>query len=636
MKRTIIIALLIAGAAHATPVPIRDTGYTGFGGTLFSGRITITAPDMTTQDDRTINRWEQSYMIVDGAISIDLEPNDTAVPAGTSYIVVYRPRNGQAWSERWVVPSSASPLKVNQVRVLNAPAPTVMIQPQQIQSGGATAGQALLWNGSRYAPGNVATSTAWGGIVGSLANQMDLANALAGKAQSTHLHLIPEVTGLQSALDSSVRKPSGSGVYLAENYCAVAGTYNHTCLANAINAVPASGGIVHLGDRIYTIGATVAVTGRKNLVIAGMGPQVPQLLAANNLNAAMLNFTDTLNCTLKEVGIDGNKANQTSGSAVEFHATGFTGYGLAISNARIANAKDYNIKAQAIFPTLGTVLVSASELADSGNALIYAESAGLVLSGSHLMNGGGTNSQVHLKNAQAQVVGNYFDAGNVMQIAAIALDTDGSVTYVGNQKGGSFIVGDVNPLNGATAASIHGLVNGSTYIGKYQDVGSCHGTVPALSASWATANSLVCLGNGRAAVGMPHGQDTSALFTFDVTGIDLASGTLLVTPVGHIASTSGTVKWKLDWACTSGSAIPMGDASVPYTSWNVQNINSWWGGYNTQVRGLTNIGISQTNLPNPCDLLQVKITHTGTDPGETNTATLSLVGLRIQYYVKTN
>src|SRR5665811_1159170 len=103
MKRALLLLLFVAMVAQATPTQIRDTGYTGFGGTLFSGRITVSAPDMTTQDARTITRWEQPYTITNGIISVDLEPNDTATPAGTSYVVIYRPRSGLAWSERWVV-----------------------------------------------------------------------------------------------------------------------------------------------------------------------------------------------------------------------------------------------------------------------------------------------------------------------------------------------------------------------------------------------------------------------------------------------------------------------------------------------------------------------------------------------------
>ena len=157
--RLIHVLLLSAAAAMAAPTQIQDTGYTAFGGVLFSGSLIINGPDMTTADGRTVHRWQQSYVISSGVVSIDLEPNDTASPAGTSYSVVYRPASGTPWSERWVVPTSGSPLKINQVRVASAPSPSLIVQPQQIASGGAAPGQALLWNGARYAPGNVAPAT---------------------------------------------------------------------------------------------------------------------------------------------------------------------------------------------------------------------------------------------------------------------------------------------------------------------------------------------------------------------------------------------------------------------------------------------------------------------------------------------
>lgn len=69
---------------------------------------------MTTADGRTIHRSEQTFTISNGEISLDLEPNETATPAGTACLVIYRPKAGQAcWSERWVVPVSEIP--VNQV-----------------------------------------------------------------------------------------------------------------------------------------------------------------------------------------------------------------------------------------------------------------------------------------------------------------------------------------------------------------------------------------------------------------------------------------------------------------------------------------------------------------------------------------
>jgi hypothetical protein len=162
MKR-ILLFLLMLLASLAAATQIQDTGYTGINGTLFSGRLTITSPNMTAADGTTLYRAVQSFTITNGVISVNLEPNDTATPAGTSYNVVYRSTTGTSWSERWVVPTSASPLTVSQVRVLTPPAPSVMIQPSQILGTGAAVGQCLAWTGSAWAPATCgAVSTVFG------------------------------------------------------------------------------------------------------------------------------------------------------------------------------------------------------------------------------------------------------------------------------------------------------------------------------------------------------------------------------------------------------------------------------------------------------------------------------------------
>ena len=154
MKRFLLLLLIVCAAAKATPTEIRDTIFTGFSGVLFAGRMTIDSPAMTTADGRTVQRWQRTYTVVGGVISVDLEPNSTATPAGTSYSVVYRPTSGLAWSERWVVTASASPLTVSDVRVMTTPIPTVMFQPSQILGGGASIGQCIGWSGSSWAPIN--------------------------------------------------------------------------------------------------------------------------------------------------------------------------------------------------------------------------------------------------------------------------------------------------------------------------------------------------------------------------------------------------------------------------------------------------------------------------------------------------
>ncbi|MCL5743136.1 MAG: hypothetical protein M1541_04285, partial [Acidobacteria bacterium] len=155
----IICGLLCAVAAVAAPVQIVDTIKTPFSGVLFSGTVTIVGPQLTTASGETVARWQADYTVTNGVFSVQLEPNDAASPSGTSYSVRYFPDRSKskvaAWSETWVVPTSAGPLKVNQVRVASAPTPSVLIALSQLGKSGAQQGQAVVWNGTAWAP-------AWG------------------------------------------------------------------------------------------------------------------------------------------------------------------------------------------------------------------------------------------------------------------------------------------------------------------------------------------------------------------------------------------------------------------------------------------------------------------------------------------
>jgi hypothetical protein len=131
-------ALCLAGTL------IQDTIYTSFPPQAFEGRVTISGPAMTTFEGKMISRWTRDFQISGGQFQVELEPNDTAVPSGTSYYVVYRPKSGMAWSEYWVVPTSGTPLKIAGVRVSQPPAPQMTIQPSQILAGGASDGQTLV------------------------------------------------------------------------------------------------------------------------------------------------------------------------------------------------------------------------------------------------------------------------------------------------------------------------------------------------------------------------------------------------------------------------------------------------------------------------------------------------------------
>src|ERR1043166_10302101 len=93
-----------------------------------------------------------------GTFSVSLVPNDTCSPAGTSYLVTWSLSGGQSWTEHWVVPTSGSPVTVASVRSALPPTPSFLFNASQLSQSGATSGQCLAWNGTRWAPTDCATS----------------------------------------------------------------------------------------------------------------------------------------------------------------------------------------------------------------------------------------------------------------------------------------------------------------------------------------------------------------------------------------------------------------------------------------------------------------------------------------------
>ena len=94
-----------------------------------------------------------SSMLTGGSYSFQLVPNDVITPSGTYYSATFgQCDTGESWTEVWVVPTSATPLTISAVRASVPTSPSMAVSPAQLTSGGGTAGQGLVWNGTSYAP----------------------------------------------------------------------------------------------------------------------------------------------------------------------------------------------------------------------------------------------------------------------------------------------------------------------------------------------------------------------------------------------------------------------------------------------------------------------------------------------------
>lgn len=131
--------------------PVVDTVFAPTGGT-FNGRIVITAPNQMKWDAKTYSGWQKSIKVTNGVFSETLVPNLTAEPVGTSYHVQFVPGQGTPWVEYWVVPETADPVKIADIRIAQAPTPSLSIFPSQIKPG--TPGYCLTSgvNGGNWEP----------------------------------------------------------------------------------------------------------------------------------------------------------------------------------------------------------------------------------------------------------------------------------------------------------------------------------------------------------------------------------------------------------------------------------------------------------------------------------------------------
>lgn len=215
--RILSIFALLAVSAFGQLQTISDSTLTASaGGGRYTGRIVVSlnAPGnasplyyLTT----SLSGWSMTYCLAvqgsdcsvtsgAGVLNASLFANSTITPSGTSYSARYVPARGPGYTHTWIVPVSASPLKVYQLGSTATPTPTTIFSEAQLAIGaGALIYGNALGVGTELAPGTdgyylkmvggvpvwavVAGggAGAWGSITGTLSAQTDLQSALDAK-----------------------------------------------------------------------------------------------------------------------------------------------------------------------------------------------------------------------------------------------------------------------------------------------------------------------------------------------------------------------------------------------------------------------------------------------------------------------
>lgn len=173
--RTLLL-ILIASALEASPTHIVDVLYQPNGNppAVSAGTdITISQGLGFVSGNNYYPAFELApHPVTDSAGNVDiwLEPN----PIGQPYSLLFRATNGVITRDCWVVPVTASVLKIKDVRSTACTVqPSAVVQLGQLAQGGAITGNVIGWNGTQW----VAAAASGGGTPGGTPGQIQYNNA---------------------------------------------------------------------------------------------------------------------------------------------------------------------------------------------------------------------------------------------------------------------------------------------------------------------------------------------------------------------------------------------------------------------------------------------------------------------------
>jgi len=141
-RRTLTLAAFCGLAWGQTGLTtIQDTLFKA-DGTFFNGSLTIQWSTFDINGVGTVVQQSKTVAVVNGNLQVELVPNATAPPPANVYTVRYQSDGREQFAETWTVPTSATPLRIAEVRVASQP----------ITSTGGAVGNASSGGGSTPIP----------------------------------------------------------------------------------------------------------------------------------------------------------------------------------------------------------------------------------------------------------------------------------------------------------------------------------------------------------------------------------------------------------------------------------------------------------------------------------------------------
>jgi lysophospholipase L1-like esterase len=120
------LAFAICALAQVVTTSVTDTIYRA-DGTPAGGTVIVSWPAFTTSSGQSVAAGSTSAVIgAGGVLSLQLTPNAGATPLGTYYTAVYHLDDGSVNREYWVVPASASPVRISAIRSTVLPTSVAM------------------------------------------------------------------------------------------------------------------------------------------------------------------------------------------------------------------------------------------------------------------------------------------------------------------------------------------------------------------------------------------------------------------------------------------------------------------------------------------------------------------------------
>jgi hypothetical protein len=376
MLRPILLACALCSAGLAPSAwaqcppktTVNDTLYNADGSPA-AGRVVIAWPTFQIGACQVI-AGQATVTVASGDFSVQLYPNDAAVPAGTSYRATYYLKSGRITTEYWVVPTSASPVSLAAVRSSSVPVPTVMFGQGQVTNlvpdlarkielpAPCPAGKFLQANGSSSPPqvscvdgtGAPLSSSTQSGTVKTDVDEADprvytkasTDSMLAGKANASHPHATADIT---SGVLDPARLPAPSATTLG-------GVRSGTCSGfDKVTGINTTGQITCGADQTGGSGSQHQVNGTN--------------LAAGD----PVNFQDTATLAFTNPSAGNIQAGVKDGS--------ITASKLSVASptgAQLSGVGDANIPAGALSPdrTSGTAEVQTNKGAANGYASLNA------------------------------------------------------------------------------------------------------------------------------------------------------------------------------------------------------------------------------------------------------------------------